>query len=125
MKLEFIFAAIKAIVDLLGRWLGRSANREKEKRDAVDETAKDIGRGRPFCLLMLASMLFIGGCSSYIYTVSTPLVFDPNDFQYLVPKQDFTPTKAGYYFANEALEFYIRSKIAEYEIRKRGFFHSK
>ena len=75
-------------------------------------------------LILICLSLVVTGCG-YIYTVSTPLTFDPNDFQYLDTGQDFAVPNDGYYFERNALEKYIRSKIAEYEIRKRGFFHKE
>lgn len=119
MKLELIFAAIKSIGDVIKGLLGWLAGKEKQKKDAIDKTTSGIGKGKPFIWLLL---LFVSGCG-YIYTISTPMTFGPNDFQHLAVDQDFNVPKDGYYFERNAMEKYIRSKIAEYEIRKRGFFH--
>ncbi len=129
MKFEFILAAIKSIADLFSKWFGWLASKDKKKRDAVDKVTRGIGKGKPFIFLFL---LFIGGCG-YIYTVSTPIAFDANDFVSLeygqvfeVPKStkyDQTDETDGYYFSNKALETYVRSKIMKYEVEKRGFFH--
>ena len=121
MKFELVLAVIKSVADVIKGWLGWIAGKEKEKKDAIDKTTSGIGKGKPFIVLVL---LFIAGCG-YVYTVSTALVFDSSDFQYLEAGQDFTPPKDGYYFSHDGLEVYIRSKIAEYEMRKRGFFHKE
>ena len=48
MKFTLILAVIKSIADLLKALFGWSAKKEKEKRDAVDDTTSGIGKGRPF-----------------------------------------------------------------------------
>ena len=57
--------------------------------------------------------------------MSVPMAFDRADFQYLEKGQEFTVPNDGYYFENKAMEKYVRSKICEYETRKRGFFHKE
>ncbi len=120
MKFALILAALKSVADVIKSWFSWMANKREDGRDAVDKTASSIGKGKPFIILLL--LLFVG-CMGYVYTVSTPMAFDPDDFQYLEAAQDFNVPKDGYYFSNEAMEKYIRAKIAEYEMRKRGFFH--
>jgi len=39
--------------------------------------------------------------------------------------QQFDVPADGYFFSYAGMEKYIRSKIAEYEIRKCGFFHKE
>lgn len=83
-------------------------------------------------LLCIAVLLLLNGCTGYVFTVSVPMVFDANDFQYLKVGQLFEVPKSGsfdekddtdgYYFSNEALKIYIASKITEYEVRWRGFW---
>jgi len=119
--INLILAVIKSIADLLKAWFGWAAKREKEKRDAVDKTTSGIGKGMPFVLVLI---LLLSGCG-YVYTVSTPMAFDANDFQYVEQGQQFDVPNDGYFFERKALEKYTRSKIAEYEIRKRGFFHKE
>lgn len=121
MTFGLILAVIKSVADVVKGWFTWMAGKEKEKKDAVDKTTSGIGKGKPFAILLL---LFVSGCG-YVYTVSTPMAFDADDFQYLTQDVNFPPPKKGYYFSNAALEKYIRSKIAEYEIRKRGFFHKE
>ena len=122
MKFELIVAAIKSVADLFRMLFGRSAKKEEEKRDAVDKTTAGIGKGKTFILVAILSSIILVGCG-YVHTVSTPLVFDPNDYRDLSKGEEFVLPKDGVYFSDKALEVYIRSKIAEYEIRKRGFFH--
>jgi len=119
VKFELILAALKSVADMVRGIFGWLATKEKDKKDAINKTTSGIGKGKPFILLVL---LFVAGCG-YVYTISTPMTFDPNDFQYVKAGKRLTVPKDGYYFSNEAMEKYIRSKIAEYEIRKRGFFH--
>ncbi len=119
---NLILAAIKAVADLLSRWFGWEAKKEKERKDAVNKTTNGIGKGKTF--IALALILTVGGCG-YVYTVSTPLVFDSSDFADMDAGQAFTAPVDGVYFSDSALEIYIRSKIAEYEMRKRGFFHKE
>lgn len=76
-------------------------------------------------LLCIAVLLLLNGCTGHVFTVSVPMVFDANDFQYLQEGEQFHVPKYGYYFENKALEIYIRSKIAQYEIEKRGFFRKE
>lgn len=119
MKFELVLLALKSVADVIRGWFSWIAGREKAKKNAVDKTASGIGKGKPFVFLFL---LFVVGCG-YIYTISTPMTFDPADFQQVEAGEQFTAPKDGYYFSYEAMEKYIRSKIAEYEIRKQGFFH--
>jgi hypothetical protein len=122
MTFDLILAVIKSVADTIRGWFVWTAGEEKKKKDAIDKTTSKIGKGKPFAVLLL---LFLAGCSGYVYTVSTPIAFDANDFQMLEPSVNFIPPKKGYYFSLEASETWVRSKIAEYEIRKRGFFHKE
>ena len=107
-------AAIKSVSDLLNSWFGFRAKQQKAKEDATEETSKHT-----FYILLLV-FLFFAGCN-YIYVVSTPMTFDPNDYQPLKAGQTFTVPKDGIYFSHRAREKWLKAKIAEYEIRKRGF----
>ncbi len=120
MKFELLLAAMKSVADMIKGWFGWIANKEKQKKDSIDRTASGIGKGKPFLILVL---LFVSGCAGYIYTVSTPMAFDKKDFQYVKKNQSFIVPANGYFFSDEALEKYIRSKVAQYEIDKRGFYH--
>jgi len=121
MKFELVVAAIKSVADVIKSWLSWMAGKEKKKKDAIDKTTSPIGKGKPFLVVLL---LFFAGCG-YVYTVSTPMTFDSKDFQYVETGQHFEVPQDGYYFSNFAMEKYIRAKIAEYEMRKRGFFHKE
>ncbi len=122
MTFAMILAALKSIADMIKGWFGWQASKEKEKKDAVDKTTSGIGKGKPFVWLVVG-LLFMSGCYGYVYTISVPMTFDAMDFQYLQEGESFEVPKPGYYFSYDGLETYIRSKIAEYEIRKKGFFH--
>ena len=117
--IKLILAAITALAKALKSWFGWITKKQKDKEDAADKTASKIGKGKPFTVLLL---LFCVGCS-YVYTVSSPMVFDANDFSYLEKDKQFAPQKDGYYFSYDAIESYVRGKICEYEVRRMGFFH--
>ena len=118
---NLILAALKSVADVVKGWFTWQAGKEKKKKDAVDKVSRGIGRGKPFIILLL---LLVAGCGT-VYVISTPIAFDTEDFQYLKTGQEFTVPKDGYYFSNESLEVYIRSKIGTYEITKRGYFHKE
>ena len=111
--INLFLAAVKSVSDLLKGWLGWQAKKQKRKEDAVKDTSKKI-----FYLLIFA--LVFQGCS-YIYVVSTPMTFDPDDYQDLTAGEVFTVPKDGVYFSDEAASKWIKAKIAEYELRKHGF----
>ena len=120
-----IVTAITSVANLFRYWFEKKDEKKREKKSAVAKTTSGIGKGKPFCFLSIVILLLlITGCG-YVYTISTPMTFDPNDFQYLEVGQQFEVPTDGYYFSYPALEKYIRSKIAEYEMRKRGFFHKE
>ena len=104
---------MKSVADLLGKWFGFSAVRQKKKENAAKKTAK-----KTFYALFI---LFLAvGCRT-VYVVSVPMTFDPNDYRPLKASQVFTAPKDGIYFSDYAKSKWIKAKIAEYEIRKRGF----
>ncbi len=123
MKIELLFGALKSIADLFKGWFGRLAVKAKEKKKSVDKTTSGIGNGKPFILLLPILLLFVS-CGQ-ILTVSTPMAFDRSEFAYVKKGEAFEVPNDGYYFEKNALEKYIRSKIAEYEIRKKGFYHKE
>jgi len=110
--MTLLLAAIKSVADLLNKWFGWQAKRRKDKEGAAKKTAK-----RTFYVLCV---LLLTGCQ-WVYVVSTPMTFDPNDYQPLKASQIFTVPKDGVYFSNHARKKWTKAKIAEYEIRKRGF----
>jgi len=110
-----LLAAIKSVSDLLRGWFGMKAKQQKKKEDAVQEASK-----KTFYAFVLLFLVFIAGCVT-TYVVSIPMTFDPNDYQPLKAGQIFTVPQNGIYFSDYAKEKWIKAKIAEYEIRKRGF----
>lgn len=112
--LYLFLALLKSVSDLLKRWFGRESQKQKQKEDAAEKTGKKTF----YCFVLL--LILCSGCS-YVYTVSTPMTFDPNDYQPLIEGQKFNVPKDGVYFSDRASELWIKAKIAEYEIRKRGF----
>jgi len=115
--------SISAVFSFMNKLFSFLKIKRKRRENAVNKTTSNIGKGHPFIILLLI-LLTTTGCG-YIYTISVPMTFDPNDFCYLDANNDFIVPKDGYYFSNDAMEKYIRSKIAEYEIRKMGFFHKE
>lgn len=107
-----VAAAIAALARLLESWFGIKAEKQKDKESAASKTSK-----KTFYVLVL---LLFSGCG-WTYVVSTPMTFDPNDFQPLKAEQQFIVPKDGMFFSDYAREKWIKAKIAEYEIRKRGF----
>jgi hypothetical protein len=109
-----ILAAIKSVGDCLGKIFDRQAKKQKEKEDAAKKTSS-----KTFYMLIVLCIT-LSGCG-YVYVVSTPMTFDPNDYQPLKAGQVFTVPQDGIYFSDYAKEKWIKAKIAEYELRKRGF----
>jgi hypothetical protein len=115
---NLLLAAIKSVADLLKGWFGKQAKEQKDKEDAAKKTSERIFYS--LCLPILFFSFIGGGCRT-VYVVSTPMTFDPADYQPLKKGQEFTVPADGIYFSNYAAQKWIKAKIAEYEIRKRGF----
>ena len=112
-----VLAALTSVADVLKGWFGWAAKKKKEREEAAKNTS-----GKTFYALIL--LLFIASCRT-VYVVSTPLTFDPSDYQPLKQGQSFDVPKDGIYFSDYAKTKWIKAKIAEYEIRKRGFDKSE